>query len=576
MRARTIRRLALEVSSSAVRIAEVSVAGSRPRLLNVAQVRLPARAVVDGVVSDQSAVVAAIQRCMKEGGFSGKEVHLGIAALRAITREIEMPAVPESELDEAARLQVLDVVPFPADKTLLSARPLEEPHETEAGTATLRVLLAAAHREVVDPLLEAVEKAGLVAVSVELSSLALLRALGSRTGEKGAEAIVSIGAGLTLIVIHEGGIPRFVRTVALGGDHVTAAIAGALDVPSEDAELMKRSLDQSGPHLRAAAAGAHGTILQLVSEVQSSVDYYATLPDKSPVGRIQLTGGGSLLPGFAERLSQQVSAEVVPARALDHLGLGSLRLDEDERTRREPIVATVVGLAMGDPAGVKPLNLLPPEIGLARRYKRIERDVIAVSAAAVLALAGLGVLSYTRVQNAEAVVSGLDQNARAMQAAISRQEGHAKTYNAISADEAAVSPILSTEVDWPRVFSDLARDTPAGGVVTSISGSYVAPAAPASPAAGSGTPVAGAPPVSSPAARSATTIANLSVTISTNQGYSYFRQWLQAMSTSPQFRYVSFSGLSAGKANTVTWSAELAVLGTIRSGRASEFEVTSR
>lgn len=571
--ARTTRRLALEVSNSAVRIAEMAIAGNRARLVNVAQVSLPPRAVVDGVISDQSAVVSAIQRCVKEGGFSGKEVHLGVAGLRAITRELDMPAVPEAEIDEAARLQVLDVIPFPADKTLLAARPLEPPRQAEGDTAVFKVLLAAAHRDVVDPLLETVEKAGLLPVSVELSSLALLRALGGKTSEGEAEAIVSVGAGLTVIVIHEGGAPRFVRTVALGGDHVTNAIMSALDVPPEDAEQIKQSLDQSGPHIRAAAAAAYGIVVQLVNEIHSSVDYYATLPERSPVRRIQLTGGGSLLRGLLERLAQQSSAEVVPARALDRLGLGSLRLEQDELERRQPIVATVVGLALADPPGVKALDLLPPEILAGRRYKRIERNVIAVAAAAVLALAGLGVLRYSKVTDAEAVVAGLHRNAQAMQAAISRQEGHAKTYNAITADEASVSPILNTEVDWPTVFGDLARDTPPGGVVTSISGSYVAPAAPASSSAT--TPAATTPAATTPAARGNMTIANLSVTISTNQGYPYFRQWLHAMATSPHFRYVSFSGLSA-KGRTVTWSAQLAVLGTIQSGRASEFDVTAR
>src|SRR5579875_475007 len=99
----------------------------------------------------------------------------------------------------------------------------------------------------------------------------------------------------------------------------------------------------------------------------------------------------------------------------------------------------------------------------ARRHKRIERNMIAVAAAVVLALLGLGALRFTKVRNAEAQVSGLEQNARAMKAAIARQEGHAKAYNAITSDETAVSPILSDEVNWPAVFSDLARDTPQGG-----------------------------------------------------------------------------------------------------------------
>lgn len=582
MAGKSSRKVAVEISDSFVRVAEVAAGPGRPRLLNVGQVRLRPRAVVDGVVSDVNAVAEAIQRCLKEGGFAAKEVHLGVAGLRAITREIDMPQVPESELDAAVRLQVLDVIPFPAEKTLLSARPLPESEVPEEGPTTKRAVLVAAHRDVVEPLLAAVDKAGLVALSVELTSLALVRALAEKKGQ-GAEAIVSVGSGLTSIVVHEDGIPHFVRTVALGGETVTAAIAAALDLPPEDAEQIKRNLDQSGPHIRAAATAASGALSSLVGEIQSSIEYYATLPGRSEVGRVVMTGGGSRLAGLTERLQQLVSCEVSAGRVLELIDTSGLKLSEEERARRDPDLATVIGLALPEPPGTKPLDLLPPEIAAARRQRRLERNVLAVAVLVVVVLLGLGALRFTKVRQAEGQVSALQQNAQIMQGDITREEGHAKTYDAITADEGVVSPILENEVDWPAVLSDLAQATPPGGVVTSVSGSYVAPAAPSPPASSAGTGGATtttttlpAPGVSaSEAERETVTIADLNVGISTNEGYPYFRTWLQAMSTSSRFRYLSFSGLSA-KGNTVSWTAQLAVLGTIESNRITRFEVTSR
>ena len=78
------------------------------------------------MILDVAAVRIALERCIKEGGFSAGDVHLGIAGLRAITRELEMPLVPDSEIDSAVRLQALDIIPFAIDRALISARPLEE------------------------------------------------------------------------------------------------------------------------------------------------------------------------------------------------------------------------------------------------------------------------------------------------------------------------------------------------------------------------------------------------------------------------------------------------------------------
>ncbi len=169
-------RLSVEISSSAVRMAEVVVGRGQPELVRIGQVALPPRAVLDGVILDVAAVRVALERCIKEGGFSPGDVHLGIVGLRAITRELGMPLVPDSEIDSAVRLQALDVIPFAIDRALISARPLEETVGAN-GLPERRVLVAAAHRDLVDPLVEIVTAAGLTPVSVEPTSSAMIRAL---------------------------------------------------------------------------------------------------------------------------------------------------------------------------------------------------------------------------------------------------------------------------------------------------------------------------------------------------------------------------------------------------------------
>ncbi|MGO9560180.1 MAG: type IV pilus assembly protein PilM [Acidimicrobiales bacterium] len=565
------RRVGLEISNSAVRIAEVSVSGGRGKLLNLGQVRLPPRSVVDGAVVDVLAVAGAIERCMKEGGFTIKEVHLGAAGLRAITRELDMPHVPDSELDSAVRLQALDVIPFPADKTLLSARPLEDIVLPD-GTSMRRVLLAAAHRDLVDPLLEAVTTAGLVPMSVDLASTALVRALYDPSVPSGGpEAIVSIGSGLTTIVVHEDGVPHFVRTIAEGGDTITAAIAGALDLPMDDAESTKRNLDSTGPHIRAAAAAAQDAAASLIAEIRSSVDYYSTLPGRHDVRRVKLTGGGSRLAGLSERLQQQTRAEVVAGSALARLDVSSLSLSPDDIVRRDPLVSTVVGLALPDPPGVKSLDLLPPEIMAARRQHTVERTVIAIAVVIVLALAGLGVLRYLDVRNAENQSNALSAQITSLNAQVADEDREARVYAQITGDGASVVPVLQREVDWPLVLSDLAKATPSGGTITSISGVWTPPAPPVAPIAGA--PTTTTLPATTQAGLEDISIASLSINISTNQGFTYFKTWLQAMSTSPQFRYVSYSSITH-TGTTVTWSATLTVLATIQSGRLQQFEVT--
>ncbi len=558
-------RLSVEISSSAVRMAEVVVGRGQPELVRIGQVALPPRAVLDGVILDVVAVRVALERCIKEGGFSPGDVHLGIVGLRAITRELGMPVVPDSEIDSAVRLQALDIIPFAIDRALISARPLEETIGAN-GLPERRVLVAAAHRDLVDPLLEIVTAAGLTPVSVEPTSSAMIRALfDPATALEGPEAIIAIGGGLTNVAVHENGVPHFVRTIAEGGDAVTAAIASVLGLPVADAEMVKRNLDESAPYSRAAIGAARDASMSLIAELRSSIDYYATLTGRSPVRRVVVTGGGSCLSGFVEQLRQQLRLPVVQGSALSRIDCSRLDLPEEEIARLDPAVAVVVGLALPGVKDVKELDLLPPELVLGRKRKRLEHAVILVGILLVVVMAGLGVLRFLKVHNAENQVAGLQRQIAYVQTQIPKYDKVQQERAEILGLESISTPIVTDEVYWPGVIAALANATPAGGVVTSFSAGTVPRAVPVAPTAG-----APAPPPLTPAE---TQIATVNISLTSPTGYTYFRSWYYSVSGSGKLTVNGFSGITQAASKQVTFTATVGVTGEVTSIRANEFKV---
>ena len=555
------RRVSVQISSSAVRMAEVVVGHGRPELVRLGQVGLPPRAVIDGVILDLPAVRVAVERCVKEGGFSPGDVHVGIAGLRAITRELGMPLVPDSEIDAAVRLQALDVIPFAIDKALISARPLEETLGAN-GMPERRVLVAAAHRDLVDPLVEIVTAAGLNPISVEPTSSAMIRALfDPQTAVEGPEAIVAIGGGLTKVAVHENGVPHFVRTIAEGGDAVTAAIAGALDLPVADAEVIKRNLDDSAPHIRVALGAAREASMSLINELRSSIDYYASLTGRSAIRRVVITGGGSRLSGFAELLQQQLRLPVVQGSALGRIDCSRLHLPPEEIARLDPAVAVVVGLALPGSKDVKELDLLPPEVILGRRRKQMERSVVLVGLVIVVVMVGFGALRFLKVHNAENQVASLQGQIGNLSAQIPKYN-KVEQERATILDLAAISnPIVQDEVYWPGVFTALTRATPSGGTISSFSANSVARV------------TATTPTSTAPVDPAAVQIASVSISLQSPSGYPYFRNWYYSINGSGKLTVNGFTGISQVASKQIGYSATVGVTGEVVSVRANEFQV---
>jgi type IV pilus assembly protein PilM len=257
-----------------------------------------------------------------------------------------------AELRKSLAFQVQDYIPMPVEQAILDFHPLEE-YANESGGRMLRVLLVAAARDMVDSALQAVNAAGLQPTMVDLTSFAVLRSLCTQSalGSVEAEALVDVGASVTNIVVHQGGVPRFVRILLMGGADITDAVAERLGVPAEQAESVKQT---TGLALSPGAAEAHPANRAIeqtggafVEEVRGSLDYYLAQPGAARVGKVVLSGGGSRLGGLVERLSAATRLPVEVARPMSALKLGKTGLTEEQLAYVEPMVTVPVGLAMG-------------------------------------------------------------------------------------------------------------------------------------------------------------------------------------------------------------------------------------
>jgi type IV pilus assembly protein PilM len=341
----------LDIGTSGVRAAELTL-GKSATLERFGQVALPPGAVRDGQVVDSGAVAAALKQLWVQAKFSTKKVVLGVANQNVVVRQVDLPWLPEGELRASLAFQVQDVVPMPVEDAILDFHPLEE-LTNDAGGRIQRVLLVAASRDMVGNALDAVKQAGLDPVVVDLTSFAVLRSLATEQGfgVPGAEALVDIGASVTNIVVHEGGVPRFVRILMMGGGDITDALVERLGVPYEQAEAVKQ---QTGLAANAGLAEAHpaqraieAAGSRLVDEIRGSLDYFVAQPGAARINRIVVSGGGSLLPGIVERLSSATRLPVQPARPMSVLKIGKTGLTPEQLAYVEPMVTVPVGLAMG-------------------------------------------------------------------------------------------------------------------------------------------------------------------------------------------------------------------------------------
>jgi type IV pilus assembly protein PilM len=211
----------------------------------------------------------------------------------------------------------------------------------------LRLLLVAGHRDMVTSHVEAATKAGLKPVGVDLTPFAVLRAMGNDGAvDTGNEVLVDIGAGVTNIVVHSGGVPTFVRILVMGGDDITDALETGLNVSRDEAEAAKRGV----------IVGADGDVTSrivteradnFIDEIRSSLDYFQAQTGDVQLASVVLSGGGASLVGLVDRLATSLRLPVELGNPFPRFDVKNSVYGEDDLAKVGPSMTTAVGLAMG-------------------------------------------------------------------------------------------------------------------------------------------------------------------------------------------------------------------------------------
>jgi type IV pilus assembly protein PilM len=473
------RLIGLDIGTNAVRVVELEP-GETPVVTSFGQVALPPDAMREGEVVDRAAVTEAIQRLWKELSLRKGEVRVGVASPRVLVRTLDLPVMSEVDLAGALRFQAQELIPIPYEEAVLDFQVLEDLPVPEAGPDGVprqqmqRILLAAAHRDMVANLVAAVQNAGLTVTAVDLVPLALIRAIGRRVSDNGsgAEAIVSIGGGVTVVVVHEAGLPRFVRVLGLAGRSVTDAIARDLAIPVDQAEALKRQTGQVPDDVaeRARAAIAR-PVSDLVEQVRGSLDYYRGQPGSTRLLQVTLTGGGSLLPGIAPQLRDLVGLPVEAATPRDQLDIGDIGFPVDRIEDIDPYLPTPTGLALGGLASGRRINLVGPEGRAATDLRRALLIAGAVGLLLVLLLGGLWWLKKSALDDERDKLAQAQAENAALEKEKSSLSAAQQAQTQIDTLTGQVESVLTSDISWARMLQEIARTIPNDTWLTAFQGS---------------------------------------------------------------------------------------------------------
>ncbi len=344
----------LKIGASRLTAARLSVNG-HAELRQLAKAPLEPGVVAGGEVRDVPRLAAELKGFFREHKLPRSRVRLGVASNRIGVRAIELTNIEESkQLANAIRFRAQEVLPIPFEDAVLDFHVLPRRGE-EAEAGTTRVVVAVAHRELIDGYVAAAKQAGLRLHGIDLEAFALLRALVPGTpplGEEEASALVaiSIGAERSVLAVSDGTSCEFTRVIDWGGSALTRALARALGESEATAEELKSRLSLGADAIPGmeveqsleVRSAIDAELKRLAREIVSSLQFYQSQSDSLGIREIVLAGGTAQLAGLDEALRRLVGVRVRVADPSAGITLGK-KLRE---AHPDPSYAVPIGLGM--------------------------------------------------------------------------------------------------------------------------------------------------------------------------------------------------------------------------------------
>jgi type IV pilus assembly protein PilM len=397
-----------------------------------------------------------LQKFLLRNPIRRERVYIGVPGSATFARFVKLPPVEPKKVPEIVKFEAIQQIPFPLDQVNWDYHTFQSPESPD-----VEVGIFAMKKELVAQVLSNFRAAGLTIHGVQMSPLAVYNAAAydGLTDDKGT-VLIDMGAEHTDLVIMDQG-RLWLRTINIGGNHFTDALAKSFKQSFSKAETLKKGAATS-KYQKQIFQAMRPIFADLVADIQRSIGHYNSSHRDSRLERIVGMGNPFKLPNLQKYLQQELKMEVI-------------RLDNFRKMKSDPklgaglndailSMTTAYGLA-AQGLGLAPIdtNLLPIELARQMMWQNKQPWFIGAAAILVLAIGGAFVQFYAE-NKAFANTQGEERahNDNAMGDALRAKQGWPNV-DQFNTDKAQIDQILGlaqARTVWPALTMDILEALP--------------------------------------------------------------------------------------------------------------------
>ena len=311
--------IGVDISSTSVKVLELSLKSGRYWVESYALVPLPEGSVVEKNILNPEAVAESLERAINLANPQSTAAALAIPTSMVITKMVEMDAdMTDDEREIQIREDAEQYIPFPLDEASID---FEVQPDRLNNPNRVNVQLVATRHENVEARSEVLQMAGLTPKIADVESFAIENAFKvfADTLPMGVNTvgILDIGHSMTTLSVMQYSKIIYTREQVFGGKQLTQEIQNRYGLSFEEAGRAKKT--------RALPDDYDVEVLEpfleaVVQQAARSLQFFFSSSQFNEIDHILLAGGNANIPGLAKLLQQKLGYRVTVANPFLQMG----------------------------------------------------------------------------------------------------------------------------------------------------------------------------------------------------------------------------------------------------------------
>lgn len=344
--------LGLDINSDSTTLIQLDKTKTGIEVQRFACQPTPPNCIREGLITDPVTMGQLVDDLLKEAQIPTNQapiINVSVPAQAVVIRLMPVPVgMPPEELADVVTQEATNHVPFPISEANLDWCQMNATERTDPdGVRRVDVILSAIQHSIVESYWRMADVAGVKLGRVEVSSLSVIRglALAGYLGSSGhLSLVVNIRQDATDINIVRSAMPLFGRSIILGVEALTEAIARSLDLSFDQAmeilpDVPVFNITPADARLGQAGQVARTIFSDIGDELNRSVEFYRSQVGDVKIDQVILTGPGCMMPNVDEYFTSKLRIKTVFGDPMRDMLVDESRVSP----RMRPILAALIG-----------------------------------------------------------------------------------------------------------------------------------------------------------------------------------------------------------------------------------------